>query len=195
MIVYNCKDIYTYYRKQGGTLAYSVFKEIIAESNKANSQLIIGGFEYVIPHRIGMLKIVRNERSVKVTENGTLKGAVDWKASNQLKQEIIDRGEIPYESTKVDGRIVSDNGGTKWLVYRTDSCYYVWNKISGVMLHNGMKYRFTPTWTNARTLIASITEDSDLLYNVNKDRKNGTSRDYLRKILASKSGEDVRATG
>lgn len=196
METYNCRDMYRFYRKEKGTLSYEVFKSIIAENNKLNSLLIIGGYQYEIPHKIGLIHIIRGVRKIFINKNGNVHGAVNWKASNQLKQEIIDRGELPYKAeVDKDLNVISDNGGEKWLVYYTDECYYAWNKISGVFLHNAMKYRFSPTWSNLKALNASITEDSDLLYNNVTGNKNGTSRDYLNKILAAKSRDDVRIEG
>lgn len=196
MEIYNCKDMYRFYRKEKGTLSYDTFKSIIAENHKELSKLIIGGYRYEIPHKVGLIEIIRGIRRIFINKNGNVHGGVNWKASNQLKQEIIDRGGLLYKA-KIDKdlNVISDNGGEKWLVYYTDECYYAWYKVSGVFLHNAMKYRFTPTWSNLKLLNASITEDSDLLYNTIDSNKNGTSGKYLNKPLTTARGDNVRAEG
>lgn len=183
---YNCRDIYKYYYANGGTLTYKEFKTIIAEKHKRVCNIVISiGYEYKLPFT--WIRVVRNPRNIKITENGTISGAVDWKASKKLKEEILSRNGILYECKKdAVGNIIWDNGGEKWLVYRTDDFYYTFQGTASVNSHNSdcknaSKYHFKPTWDNQRNLIASLTEESELLYR----EKYGSGRhDFVKNVIA-----------
>lgn len=188
----NCKDIYSFYKSNGGILSYNIFKAIVAENNSQNSYLIITlGYEYRLPYEGSILRIVKNKRRIKVTEdNNTIKGAVNWGESNKLKARLLEEGKVLYECKKDEtGKIILDNGGEKWLVYHTDDFYYTWIRVSPLE-HHAHNFDFTPTWSNARALIASITEDSDILYKQGKE--NGNSRSSFIKTIDTTNKLNVR---
>lgn len=190
---YNCKDIWRFYKLNGGKLDYNTFKLIVSESNKKNSNLIINnGYHYELPHFCGIIKIIRYDRHIKVNEAGNIDGAVNWGESLKLKKKIIEDGDIPYETVKDEkGKVVSNNGGVKWLVYHIDNFFYMWCCLLVPLLHNSETLEFTPTWHNARALIAAINEDSEFLYKENVGN-NGTGRNNFLKACFAKNGVDIR---
>lgn len=189
-IKYDTKFIWkTYYKANGGKLDYATYKAIIAQHNKEIAKLIIEvGFEYITIH--SDIRVVRNKRHIAINEEGNIRGAIDWFASKQLKQKFIEEGKLPYESYKDEnGKVTGDNGGEKWLVYRTDEFYYSIIGSINVFVVNNTKYKFIASWTNQRTLVASITEDSEFLY---RDTDGTTGkRDFITSI-AAKSRDYVR---
>lgn len=188
--IYNTKDFYKSYRKEGGKLTYREYKDIIDDYHKKVSSLVMSGFIYDMPSEICTLKIIENKRKIKVKENGNLVCAVDWGESNKNKALLIENGKVPYKETKLEDGTITNNGGEKWLCYHTDDSYFIWIKISSIKLHNAMKYSFNVSWTNARALAKIDREEADLMFN--KRKGNGTSRDYLKRILIAASGQDVQ---
>lgn len=183
MIRYNTEEIYRFYRKNGGKLLYNTFKGIIVMNHQLLvKEMINTGYWYSVPHNIGLIRVVRNARYIGLNKNNNIHGAIDWKASNDLKEKFLSEGKTLYECKQdEEGNTISENDGEKWLVYRTDSHYYTFIMVKGVFLHNMMKYKYIPTFHNQRALVASITEDSELLYK--EKSQNGTSRDFLLKCL------------
>lgn len=190
---YYCKDIYRFYKINGGKLSYSSFKSIIAEHNKLVSNLIMDtGYHFHIPHFLGIIRIFRTKRHIKINEAGNIVGAVNWGESNKLKAKLIEEGKTPYETIKDNnGKVISDNGGEKWLVYHVDEFYYNWGHLHDVMLHNSWNYRFTASWHNARALIAGLTENSEFLYKDTQGNNAANRLDFVR-YTASKSGKNVQ---
>lgn len=184
---YNSKYIYRYYKKNGGILSYRLYKDILAEHNRLISEEIIKGFWYFLPHRLGLIRIVLKKRHIQLTANETINGSVNWGESNKLKVVLLEEKKVLYECKKdSQGNIIWDNGGHKWLVYFTDNHYPMWIMVMGNWVHNMLGYSFTPTWANARALIAyrKENEDVDIQY---KEISDGTSRDYLLKNITTEN--------
>lgn len=180
MIKYNTRDLYRFYRSNRGTLSYDLFKQVISLFNQKISKEIIKGYHFRLPHKLGILKIMQFERGVvRVKENGVVCGVIDWKASNGNKASILLEGKLPYESIKDEtGKIIGNNDGEKWLIYRTDTTYYRWVWVPDVLLHNSVYYRLDATWHNDRALVAAIDENSELIFEKAK-------KDYDRKSFSN----------
>lgn len=192
MIDYNTKDLWRVYRKEyKGSLSYNEYKAIIAEYHKKISNLILGGLVYEMPSEICTIKVIENKRKISINEKGNIVGATNWGDSLKLKAEILARGGTLYKEEKHKDGTITNNSGEKWLCYHTDDSYFIWIKISSIKLHNAMKYSFEPTWTNARALAKVPREEASLLFN--KRHSNGTSRDYLKRVLNAAGREDVWA--
>lgn len=174
---YATKDIYKIYMKDGGTLAYPLFKQLVYKYHQAMTDKCIKGYMWSLPHNLGCIKIVISKRKYTVLENGNIRGSVDWGASNKLKASIIERGEVPLESYKDESnKVIGDNEGVKWLCYHTSTDYFCWTHITNIYLKNGTKYGFDFSWHNSRKLSASITKDSYFLY---EQRKDGNVKDFF----------------
>lgn len=177
---YNTRDLYRFYRANKGTLCYEVFKKVVVAFNQELSVQIIKGYHFCIPYSLGIIKIIQNKRHISFKEDGTIVGAVDWKLSNELKAEILERGGILYKRNE-DG---TNNGGEQWLVYRTDPFYYTWIRLRDNTLANDnrLAYKFEATWHNQRALMACLDHESDLIYDKGKK---GDSKEFLQLIRAS----------
>lgn len=186
IVSYSCKDIYKFYKEEGGTLTYNQFKAVIALDNKLKSDLIMGGYE--CPTILGVFRVAAFKRKFKLNEKGNLLGKIDYGASKKLKQEIIDRGGDPYQTYRDEqGIIVGNNAGEEWLVYHTSEFYYAWIWEPSYVT-NFANYRFSPTRHNIRALKASETENSTLLYK----EVDGANRDYILQPVDAKSRHYVR---
>lgn len=191
MINYNCKYIYKYYKKTGGKLTYRQFKDIIALNNQLIVDEIVKGYHFVIPHGIGVIRIIQEKRKISITEdNGTIKGQVNWGESLKLKARLLLEGKTLYECEKDKyGTILSDNGGERWLVYHIDNYFNKFIFARGGLLHNVWGYDFTPTWSNIKKLVAAPKEDAELMYK----EANGTNRRNFIEKFTSKSRDYVQS--
>ena len=163
---YNTEYYYKHYKASGGILSYEKYKEVIFSFNKKIIEnLIKTGKSYMLRSHLGFLSVVKYEKKFKLNENGNLKGAVDWGQSNKLKKQILDRGGLPFENYKDDkGKIIGDNGGEKWLCYHLDPYTFGWSYTPDIYLTNGVKTKFTLSWTNKKLLSKSIDENSELIF-------------------------------
>lgn len=139
------------------TQKYPLYKFIIAQQNKLNSSEILKGETLNLGFRIGAIRIQKKKRykgdeNVENFDPHNYK-VVNWGESNKFKAELIKRSILPYKAIKdVNGKIIGDNGGHKWLMYFTDdfSYWWYWNKNSpdktkGIHIKNAKKYSFLPT--------------------------------------------------
>lgn len=189
---YSTKELYKFYRENGGTLAYKPYKDVIASFHKELSIKIMDGYIAVLPYYLGTWKIIRKNRKISIKENGNVVGAVDWKASNDNKKVIIDRGEIPLVNIKDENNnIISSNNGIPWLIHRTDEFYYSWIRVVNIYLHNYAKYTFKPTWANARALVGKIDNNSELIFH--KANRNARHQDRVSKSIATKNEQPIWA--
>lgn len=161
----NIKHFYNKYVAEGGKLSYFAFRDLIIAYNKAMiSECIQTGNVWKL-HGVGILKVVQFKRKIKVLDDGTLKGAIDWKASNDLKNRLLVEGKTLLEVYKDEnGNKIGDNGGHPWLCYHTSTFCYRWAFSPHLYMKNGTKFKFTPSWGNSRLLSKSINDDSTLLY-------------------------------
>jgi hypothetical protein len=129
------KEAYQEYLDMGGTLPKTLYTKVCGVFNeKVMDRLIDHGEVFNMGFRLSTLQVVRRERR-------HFNVSIDWKASYELKAEMIARGEEPKSK---------DNpGGKNWLVYRSeeDEDYYVafyWRK-GKVIIPNKKAYRFDAT--------------------------------------------------
>lgn len=188
----NLRDLYKIYTSEGGILSYNKYKEVIELFMKEIIQKIIKtGYEFSMPYRCGLIKVIQLARTVTIKEDGTIKGAVDWGESNKLKAEIIKRGDIPLSSVKDEnGKTTKEtNGGVPWLCYYTSKTFFSWVWIAHVNMRNMLRYKFDVTYTNSCHLSASITDSSYLLFKLRK--RDGNNTDYIRGILDTASTVEI----
>lgn len=113
-------------------LSYEDYREVCELYNIYCMDKIIDGYTVNLGSYLSTLSIIRIERNYS-------NPAVNWKASNEYKQELIDQGITPYnKETAPDGE--------KWLIYYTDDwyCRFYWNK-SQCKVRNKSVYSFHPT--------------------------------------------------
>lgn len=188
----NLNDLYKVYLKRGGLASYKEYKLVVETFMKeATNQIIKTGWIFSMPHYCGQLSVVQLERKFTVTDKGTIKGKIDFGASNKLKQEIIDRGELPLVNYKDnEGNIIGNNGGINWLCYQIDPTYFSWVWSTHINLKHGLDYKLYITKDNSLKLSKSITENSYLIFKLRQ--RNGTNKDYLRKILTARSAVEIQ---
>ena len=154
---YGRVDMYKHYNKsiEGKHdmyhVPYSDFSKVLNKFNKAMSKLILEeAYEYILPKRLGILRIKKFKPKLKLDEDGKLKTKflpVDWKATNELwainEQAKEDKKRVYYLNNHSDG-------------YR-----YLWYYSTyRSALPNKSLYRFIPTRTNKREL-ASLIKDTN----------------------------------
>lgn len=135
MKTYTLKDIYKQYVIDGGTLTKQQFKNICCDFNiNAMDYIIYSGSYLDLGSNLSYISIIRVDRdySSKRLHN------VNWKASNEYKDELLKQGKKLYDhSTKT---------GTKWLIYRDEPfyCRFYWNRKNAVIPNRSI-YSFIPT--------------------------------------------------
>ena len=103
---YNLGDIYKEYVLRGGTLSKNDFKNICQDFNiHICNHLIYDAGIFDMGSRLSTLEVIRIERDYK-------KRRVDWKASLENRQELMDKGVKLYDK--------HSDTGTKWLVYQDE---------------------------------------------------------------------------
>lgn len=129
------RDIYSAYEEEVGKLSYKDFMAVIQEFNIMAMEEIIGGGKYLnMGYHLSTLSIIRIERDFS-------NPAVNWKATNELKQELLDDGYTE------DDLYSKDNpDGIKYFVYHTDEwyCRFYWRK-SACRVKNKSAYAFRAT--------------------------------------------------
>jgi len=146
-------DMYKTYlkeHKEEDKINSSIYSKILNSFNKKISKKIMEeSFEYIIPYRLGNLRIKKYKPSVKIDENGNLdyKGlSPNWKATKELWKKD--------KKAKKDKKIVfhtndhSDGYNYKWHFsnYRSNC-------------QNRSVYSFIPSRTNKRTLAELIKDE------------------------------------
>lgn len=161
----NIKYFYDKYVDEGGKLSYFAFRDlIIAHSKEMINECIKSGNEWTFRGGLGTLKVGRFKRKISVKDN-VVRGSIDWKESNKLKEKILSQGKTPLVVERDDkGEKIGDNGGVPWLCYFTSEYCYRWIYSHHIYLKNGNKYKFVPSWGNSRKLSGSIDDNSVLLY-------------------------------
>lgn len=146
-------DIYKLYKKGGGILSKTVFNSIVNTYNTKCIDRCMVGEDWDLHANLGFFKVITVKRKFRINEEGNILGAIDWKKSNELKAKLIEDGKTPYKATRDEkGNIVGDNGGVKWVVYRTDDHYFLLRYIPNIFLSNGTTYTFKPKITLSRKL-------------------------------------------
>lgn len=134
-MTFTLKDVYVYYKASGGQLSKYDFKNICSDFNIHIMEHIIYQGKWFKMPKLGVLRIAKVKRRAK---NKDRLHAIDWKASNEYKQELINKGIDLYDH--------STGKGQKWLIYRESDYYarFYWN-FSSVSLVNKSYYKFIAT--------------------------------------------------
>jgi hypothetical protein len=129
---------------------YSTYADILNKFNKAVVEEILhNAFEFIMPCRLGTLRIKKYKPSVRVLEDGTLKGKLNpnWKATRKLwaKNEDAKKNKI--------------------LVYHTndhsDGYEYKWHFSNyRSTCENKSAYCFIPSRTNKRAIAALVKDEN-----------------------------------
>tara|TARA_R110002012_G_scaffold263322_2_gene446046 strand:+ start:1338 stop:1844 length:507 start_codon:yes stop_codon:yes gene_type:complete len=129
---------------------YSVYSKVLNCFNKKISEKIMKeSFEYIIPYRLGIIRIKKYKPSIKIDKDGNLdyKGlSPNWKAT----KELWEKDEEAKKTKKIVFHINdhSDGFNYKWHFsnYRSNC-------------ENRSVYSFVPTRTNKRTLAELIKDE------------------------------------
>ena len=125
-------DIYPHYVANGGTLEKSLYKNICQDFNiQIMNHIIYEAGVFDMGNNLSTISIKRIKRNYKNPQ-------VDWNASNQYKQELLDQGEKLYDHETGEG--------TKWLIYHDEDwyCRFYWKK-QYAKFKNKTVYRFVAT--------------------------------------------------
>lgn len=147
-------DVYDFYKEElQGELDWTKFREICDEFNQmVMDEIILKGGEFNMGSHLSSLSILRIERNYKNKQ-------VDWKASNEYKQELLDEGKELYDPETGEGH--------KWLIYYTDKwyCRFYWKK-SKCKVPNQSVYKFKPTGGKKgnKTKLKQVLKSDDLAY-------------------------------
>lgn len=137
-MTYTLKDIYIRYKAEGGILSKYDFKNICCDFNIHIMEHIIYQGKFFVMPSLGTLRIAKVKRKAK---NKDRLHAIDWKASNEYKQELLDNNEKLYDHETGEGQ--------KWLIYRESTHYarFYW-RFDNVAVKNKTLYKFIATRGN-----------------------------------------------
>lgn len=152
-MIHNLPEIYEFYSQTGGELEYSVFSELCQEFNqRVMDEVILEGDKFDMGSYMSTLSIGRLDRNYANKQ-------IDWKASHQLKKELIEEGVELYDPETGQGK--------KWFVYYTDDwyCRFYWNKFHA-KITNKTVYRFTATRgiKGNKTKLSTLLAEDELAY-------------------------------
>lgn len=148
------KQAYKIYRQNGGIVSYEAYRDICGRFNQmVMDQIIYEGRSFDMGSYLSILKVIRKARNFK-------KPAINWKASNERRQEIIDEGGTPYHKEDAPE-------GQKWFIYFTDEwfCMFYWNKQT-CKIANKSVYRLDITrgTVGNKTKLINLLQEDDLAY-------------------------------
>lgn len=127
---------------------YSIFYKVIDSFNKELAKSVVQGYVFNYTG-IGKLRVIKDIRRGK---------SINWAASKKYKQELIDRGEIPYDK-------VNSPNGKFWFIYFDDINYFklIWTKPANLdFLPNLKHYVYTVTKDNRLMLAKALKTNPDL---------------------------------
>jgi hypothetical protein len=154
--------------------SFKQYKEVLKLMNKKCIDEVISGESLHLKNYLGYLYIKKFERDFKLSENGEYNTRKDWKASLEKRDQLIKEGKTPLKKFKDNvNKIIGDNGGVPWIVYRLESDIYrfCWNKTkfkhvdsndTVYPLKNITPYFFKPTKEN-RIQLSRYLEKSENL--------------------------------
>ena len=125
-------DVYRDYKANGGTLHKSVFKNICQDFNiRIMNHIIFDAGTFDMGNYLSTLCVARIKRDYSNPQ-------VDWKASNEYKEELLEKGEKLYDSETGEG--------VKWLIYHDEDwyCRFYWKK-KYAKFKNKSVYKFIAT--------------------------------------------------
>lgn len=132
MRTYTLVDAYRFYKANGGTLSKSEYKNICQDFNIGIMNFIIyeaGVFN--MGSHLSTIHIMRHRRNYSNPQ-------IDWKASNEYKEELLAKGEKLYDKETGEG--------TKWLIYHDEEWYFRFHwKKKYAKFKNKSAYRFIAT--------------------------------------------------
>lgn len=121
----NAKDIHKYYTKEKeGKLKYKEFKAILDD---LITVIVDGMFDnklWTISSTMGYIHLTKVKRDFTALR-------LNYKATKDKKQQLIDEGRLPFEEIKdEDGNVIGNNGGEDYRVFFTEDTYYKfkWNR-------------------------------------------------------------------
>lgn len=131
---YHSKDIWRAYAEEvEDPIPWETWKVLMKEFNtRVMERVIYHGERFNMGHMLSEISVIR----IKSSPNSKY---VDWKASNELKQEIIDEGGTPRSEENPDGE--------DWLVYHDDPwiAKFYWSKRRGCRVPYKSAYCFQAT--------------------------------------------------
>lgn len=149
---YGRDDIYSLYKKSvDNPVDKKMHSAVLNSFNKAISKAITeNAFEYIIPFRLGILRIKKYKAQYKIDEEtGKIIGnlPVNWKATNELWKD--------NDEAKKDKKMVyHTNEHSNGYQYKWNFSNYRSNCV------NKSAYCFVPSRTNKRTLAALIKDEN-----------------------------------
>lgn len=113
----NTRVIYKLYERKDldNTEDYSTFLKVIQEFNITVSEKAVNGEPIKLHNSLGILRIIKKERSGKQTPN--------WPASNKLKAELLEKG--------IEIKSKENPNGKEWIVYQKHSLFCMWQLYRG----------------------------------------------------------------
>lgn len=147
---YTLIDMYRFYVADGGVLPKTLYKNICQDFNiQIMDHIIKEAGRFDMGSYLSTLSIRRIKRNFKNPH-------VDWKASNEYRQELLDKGEKLYDHKTGEG--------TKWLIYHDEEwyCRFYWKK-QHAKFKNKSVYKFVATRGkvgNKTKLINHLNENS-----------------------------------
>jgi hypothetical protein len=154
---YGRADMYKYYteeikgKPEMYQVSYSDYTKVLNKFNKDISKAIMeDAYEYILPKRLGTIRIKKYKPKLKLDEEGNLKTKylpVNWKATNDLWASNP-------EAKASKKRVYHLNN-------HSDGYRYIWYYSTyRSNLPNKSLYRFIPTRTNKRELSALIKDSN-----------------------------------
>ena len=113
--MYTFSDIYKSYVEEHGYIEKEIFSDICHTFNIGIMEYILSGKEYNMGSNLSTLSIIRRDRDPRSPR-------IDWGESNKYKKELLEEGQLLYNS--------ETGKGVKWHIYHTDKfyCKYYWRK-------------------------------------------------------------------
>lgn len=113
-----------------------IVRDILSHAFYEMSLSLLQGEKIVLP-KIGSIKVVRS-LPLEV---------VDWKTSNQLKQDLVDANKVPFKALRLaDGTIIGNNGGVPWLVKKeVDGLWLTWGRSKKILEYGIFKLKTSKT--------------------------------------------------
>jgi hypothetical protein len=150
-------DFFKYFKKtnEESEIDYSTYSQVIKDLNEEISKaVILDGFEFKLPGRLGYISIIKKKHRLKTNENGKVDTRylpVDFKKTKELWAEIYpDKTEAEILAMPDRKRVFHTNTHSDGFIY---SWYY--NKFTSNATNKSVYY-FNPTRTNQRLLSAYV---------------------------------------
>jgi len=146
-------DFYARYKELSPKpVKFKLYKEILVKFNELLMNCILEGAKPDLGHGLKTLSVIRCEADPRTM-------IVDWKTSNQLKQEILDRGGKLYDHATGEGE--------QWLAFRVQDIYFKFYWQKGICrIKNCTAYRFDATRgkDGNKTKLKALLKKDDLAY-------------------------------